>query len=627
VNGTSADRLSLDFSAASLLERLGTHVVGLRREAEVLATALGTGCHVVLEGPPGVGKSTLLRAVADQVGWGVSFVEGNAELTPARLVGSHDPALVLDGGYRPEAFMEGPLVTAMRSGSLLYIEEFNRVPEETLNVLITALAEGEIHVPRVGHIPADRRFRLIAAMNPFDAVGTARVGQAIYDRMCRIAMGYQGEDAERAIVERTTRVAGESAAVAVAVARATREHPAVRTGASVRGAIDMVLLAEGLTALREEGTTSRATLLDAALAAFTGRIRVEDGRDETPETIVAAILDAVLRTPETGSNQGKAKKPPPGPPSDAPTFGRTLEGEDARATVEQSARKTTSRVDLARMHPQFDSVSPDVGLLDDAALDLLLAKDPDEGVALLCDLARATDVRLRQLARQAARRVFFRLASRGPGARRGIRRLVSGRGEGDLDLDRTLERTSGTRPRHPEDLVVRRWDAADRAICLVIDRSGSMSGTAVATAALAAAAVVIAAGEQVDCSVIAFARDAVVLQGHDRRRPPEDLVDDILALRGKGTTDLALALRAAGAQLSRSSAKERLAVLLSDCLPTTGADPASALAALDCLHVIGVSNDPESVAAGQALARRGRGRHRLALRPTQVPAAMTAALA
>ena len=50
---------------------------------------------------PGPGKSTLLRAVADGAGFGVEFVEGNAELTPARLVGHHDPALVLEAGYRP----------------------------------------------------------------------------------------------------------------------------------------------------------------------------------------------------------------------------------------------------------------------------------------------------------------------------------------------------------------------------------------------------------------------------------------------------------------------------------------------------------------------------------------------
>src|SRR6201999_2858172 len=107
----------------ALLAAVDEKIVGLRREAEVLAATLAGGCHVVLEGPPGTGKSTLLRAVAGAAGLGVEFVEGNAELTPARLVGHHDPALVLEGGYRPEAFIDGPLVRALRDGSLLYLEE------------------------------------------------------------------------------------------------------------------------------------------------------------------------------------------------------------------------------------------------------------------------------------------------------------------------------------------------------------------------------------------------------------------------------------------------------------------------------------------------------------------------
>ena len=72
------------------------------------------------------------------------LVEGNAELTPARLVGHFDPALVLAKGYRPDIFVDGPLLEAMRSGGLLYVEELNRVPEETLNVLLTVMSEGEI---------------------------------------------------------------------------------------------------------------------------------------------------------------------------------------------------------------------------------------------------------------------------------------------------------------------------------------------------------------------------------------------------------------------------------------------------------------------------------------------------
>jgi MoxR-like ATPase len=271
-----------------------TTVVGLRREAEILGVALRAGCHTVLDGPPGTGKSTLLRAIAAASGRGVQFVEGNAELTPARLIGHHDPALVLDGGYTPQAWTDGPLATAMRAGELLYLEELNRIPEETLNVLITAMGERELAIPRVGRVQAADGFVLVAAMNPFDAIGTARVSQAIADRMCRISIGYLDGEQERQVVSTQTGVTGEVVAIAVEIARGSRSHAAVRMGSSVRGAIDMVRLADGLAVTRNAPPLQRDLLLDAAVAAMSGRIRVHEDQVRTVEEVITELLDAAL---------------------------------------------------------------------------------------------------------------------------------------------------------------------------------------------------------------------------------------------------------------------------------------------------------------------------------------------
>jgi MoxR-like ATPase len=300
----------------SLHDALTGTVVGLRREAELLAAAIRQGCHVALDGPPGTGKSTLLRAIAGAEGRGVQFVEGNAELTPARLIGSHDPALVLDGGYTARSWSDGPLAAAMRAGELLYLEELNRIPEETLNALITAMAEREIVVPRLGTIAAADGFVLVAAMNPYDAVGTARVSQAIADRMCRVAIGYLDEAAEREVVERVAGAEPRLAAVAVAVARGSRGHPAVRTGSSVRGALDMVRLARELASIRGSGWSAHDVLLDAALAAMSGRIRVHEDQERTVEEVIAELLDAALTT---GADRASCPSPPlPDPPGNRP---------------------------------------------------------------------------------------------------------------------------------------------------------------------------------------------------------------------------------------------------------------------------------------------------------------------
>jgi MoxR-like ATPase len=295
----------------SLVDRVRDQVVGRRRELELLVAALMADRHIVLEGPPGTGKSTLLRAVAHELGLGFEFVEGNAELTPARLVGHFDPARVLTDGYSPDVFVDGPLVTAMTNGSLLYVEEINRIPEETLNVLITVMSEQELHVPRFGRVACEPGFRLVAAMNPFDAVGTARISSAVYDRMCRLSMTYQSAEDETDIVRRAVGPDADPVWLEkiVELVRLTRDHQDLRVGSSVRGAIDTAVVSTSLASVRALPVLNPSVGLDSAIIALSGRVRLRDGATRTSEEIITELWQAVFGRTEGGEGEGKVGAP------------------------------------------------------------------------------------------------------------------------------------------------------------------------------------------------------------------------------------------------------------------------------------------------------------------------------
>src|SRR3954454_3132105 len=97
-------------------DRIAADIVGRRDELALLLAAVAAGRDIVLEGPPGTSKSTLVRAITREWGIPMLFVEGNADLTPAKVVGHHSPARVLRSDYSAETFVDGPLLHAMRDG-------------------------------------------------------------------------------------------------------------------------------------------------------------------------------------------------------------------------------------------------------------------------------------------------------------------------------------------------------------------------------------------------------------------------------------------------------------------------------------------------------------------------------
>ncbi|MGD0558324.1 MAG: MoxR family ATPase [Streptosporangiaceae bacterium] len=277
-------------------DRIRARVVGRERELDLLLAAVAAGRDVILEGPPGTSKSTLLRAITAEWGIPLVFVEGNADLTPAKLVGHHNPARVLREDYSASNFIDGPLLAAMRGGGFLYIEEFNRAPEDTLNTLLTAMAERSVTVPRVGTVDAQPTFRVIASMNPYDNIGTTRLSTSVHDRLCRLAITYQDEEAERGIVSlraplpdlkpaRYERLVAD----AVAVTRATRTHEDIRQGSSVRGAIDLTLIAGQL--LSPDDSRYREVVYDAMVVALSGRIFLDETVEALPEQVLRQIWE------------------------------------------------------------------------------------------------------------------------------------------------------------------------------------------------------------------------------------------------------------------------------------------------------------------------------------------------
>ena len=264
--------------------------------------------------------------------------------------------------------------------------------------------------------------------------------------------------------------------------------------------------------------------------------------------------------------------------------------------IDEARRRTTSRRQLAGV-TGFAEVSPEVGVLDESALESLLADDPDAALSLLAELAGATDPALGARARQLAAQLVIDLARDRPPDATGIGQMLSRRyrrpGD-DLDLDRSMdvltEAVGSGRPPVTTDLWSRAWARPSTAWCLLVDRSGSMHGRPLATAALAAAAVALRADRD-DYAVLSFAREVVAAKAVWEQRTVEDVVARVLALRGHGTTDVAAALSAAADQVRAASASRSVTVLLSDCRATEPGDVFTAAAAIDHLVVLAPAGD------------------------------------
>ncbi|MCY3411438.1 MAG: MoxR family ATPase [Candidatus Heimdallarchaeota archaeon] len=265
------------------------NIVGRENELRLSLASKLANKHLLLEGDVGVGKTTLAHAIANYFSLDLERVDGDDRYSAARLVGHFDPPVVMQKGYSWDSFVSGPLVNSMKKGSVLFLNELNRMPEGTQNVLLAAMDEGLITIPKLGTVEAKEGFYIISSMNPQEFVATTPLSEALKDRFSWIRLEYQDEEEEIDIVKIRSGIENEQVVkIAVKVARRSRDWEELRRGSSIRGAIDYASLLEYLD------RSNPQSWVDAAIMAFSTKIELEDGIDKRVEEVVKEIVAEVL---------------------------------------------------------------------------------------------------------------------------------------------------------------------------------------------------------------------------------------------------------------------------------------------------------------------------------------------
>lgn len=272
-------------------------VVGRELEIETLLHCISANKHVLLEGPVGVGKTFLVSAVAHYLNRGVIRVDGDSRYTEQKLTGWFDPPTVLKRGYIKESYFDGPLTQALREGAILFINELNRMPEGVQNVLLPALDERRLEIPRIGAIPANGGFSVIATQNPREFVATSHLSEALLDRFELITLDYQSADEEREILKLSTLYREKDHRneallnATLLLIRDTRSSPLFRRGASIRAGISLYDIA-----LKMGGATE--DFRRAALVSLPTRVELsEEGAELGPKGAIEALLPNIKKKP------------------------------------------------------------------------------------------------------------------------------------------------------------------------------------------------------------------------------------------------------------------------------------------------------------------------------------------
>ena len=264
---------------AAIVTQVGRVIVGHREAIDQVLTCLICGGHALLEGVPGLGKTLLVRTLADALDLSFSRIQFTPDLMPADITGTN--IVVADeSGHKRFSFEGGPIFA-----NLILADEINRATPKTQSAVLEAMQEKTVSVARTTH-ELPQPFFVLATQNPLEMEGTYPLPEAQLDRfMFKVNITYPGCDEIVAIVDRTTGTASPAAQKAASAQRiaemahlvrqvpvashvkdyiarlVTATHPGsdnapeaarryVRYGASPRGAQAMILSAK-LAALRD----------------------------------------------------------------------------------------------------------------------------------------------------------------------------------------------------------------------------------------------------------------------------------------------------------------------------------------------------------------------------------------
>jgi len=262
-----------------------------RRAYDLLKDSIDANVTPCLVGPPGVGKSLLARKVAEDTGRGFYEVFFDENMTPSRLIGAFDPALVVRRGRTVESFEPGPLIRSMVEGGLFVAHELNRATEFCQNSLIAPLEERHYHLYPFGMIKANDNFAFVSTQNPVETSGTYRLSRVLVDRIgCWIRLGYPDKETEKEILRVNAPAYNLAEGILnkiYEIVNETRQHPDLEIPASPRAGIFLTRLVDRYLDRFEEG--------DEAIRFFAPSVLTKEMRVRTPGKTVETVIEEILQ--------------------------------------------------------------------------------------------------------------------------------------------------------------------------------------------------------------------------------------------------------------------------------------------------------------------------------------------